>query len=114
MSARTHSVPPAVEPQWVEVASVDEGWVDFDDPQGRAVMTWQTARHLHTVARDSDSGSVLHKGRRFDRDVLAAVVRAIDDAPVCTATPDGRSMCERPALPGTNPPRCSADDRSNR
>lgn len=33
--------------------------------------------------------------------------------PACTAV-HGRAMCERPARTGTNPPRCTTCDRSNR
>ena len=103
----------ASEAQWVEVDSISEGWVDFDDPNGAAVMTWQTARHLADVARQSDSGSATCMGRRFDRDVLAAVVRAIDAAPKCRNCPDGRSECGRPSDPSSAAGWCRSCQRSN-
>ena len=103
----------ASEAQWVEVDSISEGWVDFDDPNGAAVMTWQTARHLADVARNADSGSATHMGRRFDREVLAAVVRAIDAAPKCRRIVDGRSECGRPSDPTSAAGWCRSCQRSN-
>lgn len=102
-----------VSPQWVEVVDVDpaaDGWVAFIDPQGRAEMTFETARRLHARANGSDTGSASHKGRRFDRDVLAAVVRAIDALPTCTVVA-GRRECGQPGTEVRNRPiivvRCS-------
>lgn len=100
--------------EWVEVDSITEGWVSFVDPRGMCHMTWETARHLHDVARNNDSGSVLHKGRRFDRDVLAAVVRAVDAAPTCRNCPDGRSECGRPSDPTSAAGWCRTCQRSQR
>lgn len=99
----------AVVPQWVEVVDASEGWVDFDDPQGRAVMTWETARNLHTRAANTDHGWTTHLGRRFDRDVLAAVVHVIDQQPTCTLV--ARVECGAPAIPTSQPPRCVAHER---